>query len=547
MTIDFGKVANASIGAIQKITTQAATTPLAKLEMPNDSFGGKVFDEEGIQAIMKKFDLLIAQAKERLEEATQKYNSTTPAAQNGKGRRAAYNEYKKAQTALKEITERRAKHHESPELVQRFLEEDAKAPNTSFLYDPLLSSTEKKVILEQRPEIKKLSEVYGKFPSLKSIITSKKYFDEKAIGEGQIYIDLSNGLNGKNMARLSKGLPVSTTKVAQETGMNSQEIRRYINSGFFEPIRLIDKQTGEEVTVRAIDWQSEVTQAGLERLKKLSDLAPKTSKGIESLKKQGKPILVPIDYLSKIGFGTRTAIEEALRDYKIPIRALKGKEGTIAAIDIDTPKARGVLQYLETNNKNLCNVEQMAQKAKTNATVIEDAILSGEIIPIKECVGSGEKAIKINTASKKNQAFLERMQFERELHQQENNSLTSLRSKLAWHLCPNTKTAASQAFGQNEELLKGVQKQIKDLKDMLANPNLKPEEVEELEIQLEKLTQQEEIATAKTYRLMWDIAGEDEYKAGMKKAQEIIKLIQEQGIDAIEDEEIKLICKAHQG
>ena len=167
MTIDFGKVANASIGAIQKITTQAATMPLAKLEMPNDSFGGKVFDEEGIQAIMKKFDLLIAQAKERLEEATQKYNSTTPAAQNGKGRRAAYNEYKKAQTALKEITERRAKHNESPELVQRFLEEDAKAPNTSFLYDPLLSSAEKKAILEQRPEIKKLSEIYGKFPSLK--------------------------------------------------------------------------------------------------------------------------------------------------------------------------------------------------------------------------------------------------------------------------------------------------------------------------------------------------------------------------------------------
>ena len=107
MAIDFGKVANASIGAVQKITTQVATMPLAKLEMPNDSFGGKVFDEEGIQAIMKKFDLLIAQAKEHLEEATQKYNSTTPAAQNGKGRRAAYNEYKKAQTALKEITERK--------------------------------------------------------------------------------------------------------------------------------------------------------------------------------------------------------------------------------------------------------------------------------------------------------------------------------------------------------------------------------------------------------------------------------------------------------
>ncbi|MBQ9150170.1 hypothetical protein IJX73_04480 [bacterium] len=547
MAIDFGKVANASIGAVQKITTQVATMPLAKLEMPNDSFGGKVFDEEGIQAIMKKFDLLIAQAKEHLEEATQKYNSTTPAAQNGKGRRAAYNEYKKAQTALKEITERKAKHEESPQLIQRFLEEDSKAPNTSFLYDPLLSFEEKKAILAQKPEIIRLHDLYKQHPTVKSVITSKKYFDEKAIGEGQIFIDLSNKLNAENVARLNGALPWSITKVAQETGMSPQDIRRYINSGFFEPVTLIDKQTGKEVAIRAIDWQSETTQAGLERLKKLYDLTPRTSKGVESLKSQGKPVLVPLDYLSKIGFGTTKEIEEALKNYKIPTRMIKSKDGMVAAIDIDTPKARGVLGFLETSNKKVCSVEQMAQRAKTNATVIEDAILSGEIVPIRECIGSGEKTIKINTATKKNQAFLDRMQFERELHRQENNSLTSLRSKLAWHFCPNTKTAASQAFAQNEELLKGIQKQIKELKDALADVNLKPEEVEELEIQLEKLTQQEEIATAKTYGLMWDIAGQDEYKAGMKRAQEIIKLIREQGIDAIEDEEVKIICQAHQG
>ena len=169
MSIDLQNLAQFGIKQVQKIASQAVATPFAKLDMPNDSFGGKILDTDGIEAIMKKLDLMIAQAKEHLEEAERKYNLSDPSKVGGKGRRAAYLEYKKAQTALGELLERKAKHEETPELVQRFLDEQAKAPNTSFLYDPLLSFAEKKAILGQKPEIKKLSEIYGNFPSLKSI------------------------------------------------------------------------------------------------------------------------------------------------------------------------------------------------------------------------------------------------------------------------------------------------------------------------------------------------------------------------------------------
>ena len=427
MSIDLLNLAQFGIKQVQRVATQATTTPLAKLDLPNDSFAGKILDQDGIQSIMKKLDLLIAQASEKAAETSSKYAAEKATNPKATGSRQTWAECKKAQSALRELNERRARFQEKPELVQQFLDEQRKAPNTSFLYDPLLSFAEKKAILEQKPEIIKLIDIYTQFPSLKSIVTSKKYFDEKTVNEGLIYVDLSNALNGENMRRLSCALPMSTSKVAQETGMGAQDVRRYINSGFFEPITLIDKQTGSEVTINAIDWQSEVTQSGLERLKRLRDLAPKYSKGIATLKEQGRPQLVPLEYLSKIGFGTVEEIEEALKNYKIPTKTVKGKEGLITVINIDSPKARGVLNYLETNNKNLCSVEQMAKRAKTSPTVIEDAILSGQIVPIKESVSMGEKAIKINAASKKNQAFFEKMQFQRELQQQENNSLTSLR------------------------------------------------------------------------------------------------------------------------
>ena len=84
MSVDLQNLAQFSVKQVQKIANQAATTPLIKLEMPNDSFGGKILDLDGIQAIMKKFDLIIAQAKEHLEEATRKYNSTATITEKGK-------------------------------------------------------------------------------------------------------------------------------------------------------------------------------------------------------------------------------------------------------------------------------------------------------------------------------------------------------------------------------------------------------------------------------------------------------------------------------
>ena len=49
-----------------------------------------------------------------------------------------------------------------------------------------------------------------------------------------------------------------------------------------------------------------------------------------------------------------------------------------------------MLKYLRNQNKNLCSVEQLAKKAKVGVTEIEEALLSGEIKPIRECLYAGD-------------------------------------------------------------------------------------------------------------------------------------------------------------
>ena len=51
----------------------------------------------------------------------------------------------------------------------------------------------------------------------------------------------------------------------------------------------------------------------------------------------------------------------------------------------------------------------------------------------------------------------------------------------------------------------------------------------------------------KSHAFMWKTAGEEEYNQGMARAKELMAQVKAQGIDSIEDEEIRAIFQAHQG
>ena len=157
-----------------------------------------------------------------------------------------------------------------------------------------------------------------------------------------------------------------------------------------------------------------------------------------------------------------------------------------------------------------------------------------------------------NVTDPKNIATFDKLQFEKRLQKelleqetQARHDLLSLKSKLAWHLCPKTRKEASAAFAQSN--IKKINGEINKLKELLSNPELTPEKVETLEDKLCKLYQIEDMEIKKAFGTMWQKAGTDEYKSAMAKAKEIIAQVRTSGIDSIQDECIATILRAHQG
>jgi len=554
MAIDLQNLAQSGIKAIKKVGNEVKLLPAPKFDMPNDCYDGSILDSAGIERVMKKLDLLIAQTTQKLDEITKKYEFERSTRNVARGTRETQQELIHSRKVLRQLKEKKATLEANPKIIQDFLNEERKAPNTSFLFDPLLDASEKKAILAEHSEIIKISEMYTQFPQLKPAIMSEKFFAQKQFGEGQIYLDMSDPINAQNFLRLQNRRPATFAKVNSDTGLSVQDIRRYIANGFFEQISLIDSKTQAQVGIKAVDLASETTQKGLERLKTLNSFAPRVSKQVEDLRNQKKRVMVPISYLSKMGYGNNETIMQELSQGRIPTVAREvslktGGTKVVTYADVSNSKARDVLKYLRNQNNNLCSIEQMAKKAKVSVTEIEEAILSGEIKPIRDCLYTGDNLeITIDLADKSNAEFLERKLFEAELVKQNKNTETSIRSKLIWHFCPETKQAASEAFAKNKNALDTIRKEIADTNTALSNPALKPEEAEEFEEILAKLKEQEQIETRKSFGLMWSIAGKEEYDKAVEQAKTLIKQFKTQGIDSIEDEQVKLILKgAHQG
>lgn len=551
MSIDFQGLAQSGIKAIKKTDIDKKLLLMApKFDMPNDCYDGTLLNKAGIERIMKKLELLIAQATQRLSEAEQKYSQEAITRIEGRGTRETQLEFLNAKKVLKDLKIKKANLEANPQAIQEYLIQERKSPNTSFLFDPLMEAAEKKALLAQHSEIVRREAIYEQIPELKTTIKSEKFFTPTYVNKSQIYLDMSNPTNAQNFTILKSKQPKTINNLAEELGLSPQDVRRYIANGFFDEISLINAQSQSLNGINAVDMASETTQKGLERVKQLSELTPKVPMQIKVLQGKKKSIMVPIDYLVRMGYGDNKTISDLLMNNKIAtvtkeVTTKSGDKKLVTYVDTLDSKASSVLKYAKSQNKNLLSVEQMAKRAKVSKTEIEEALLSGELRPILEDLGERE-TITINLADRKNAEYLEKKLFEADLVRQDRNATNSLRNKLAWYFCPNTKKAASEAFSHNEENLNRIKKEIKALKELLENPDLKPEEVSNLEEALTTLKEKEEIELRKTFGFMWSTAGAEEYKSGMDKAKAIIKQFKTQGIDSIQDENIREIITAYQ-
>ena len=227
--------------------------------------------------------------------------------------------------------------------------------------------------------------------------------------------------------------------------------------------------------------------------------------------------------------------------------------------EVETPKGKKYRTFVNLQSEN--NIQKF-HKIMEKAPVLTLAELSKEIgvsqKDLKEYIKDGDldiideylfikdsETIRIDKRNPKTQDFIQKIQFEKELKEQLKqeeklkkqekikvkkqkeldlmNKIKSLRMKLVWHFCPKTRNVASILALNNGYLSKIIEKD-KDNKE---------------------LSKQEEVVLKTYNRSVWNNAGVDELKEAFKKANELIELYNSNGIDSIEDEEIKEMFKEY--
>ena len=122
--------------------------------------------------------------------------------------------------------------------------------------------------------------------------------------------------------------------------------------------------------------------------------------------------------------------------------------------------------------------------------------------------------------------------------QEDNARNNSIRNTIAWTLSENThQTMRENATPRTREIIE-KQKALKEIQDELITGNITYEEAEQL-IKNLNLGKNDERDLLSFYKRCWDISGTEEWKQALRKAVELTEIYNQQGIDGIEDEDVK--------
>ncbi len=445
---------------------------------------------------------------------------------------------------------------QSPE-IKVYLEKLKQNPNTAFLFNPKLSHEDKMKLIKKSPTVFRPLDLTSKSGAKSTLWLNENLFNieqyTEPIRNGGAsrtikIVDLADPTNARNFEAIKQAAKetVDPEIYRLRIGMDSDTYIRYCREGRIEKFQLPHKNTGVPTNTRLINPN---TPKNIETARRFEALTPRVSKYAYARS-------VNVVELSKLGFGPPRELAELVKSgaldgtIKIVGKNEKGQNIIQVVVNIDTPKSKCILQTLR--ERRCISAEELAQKSGIKISQLEDAILSGEMVSIERLFDFDPRKPFFDVTDPKNIATFDRLQFEKRLQReileqetQARHDLLSLKSKIAWYLCPNTRKEAGIAFSQSN--IKKISEESKKIKELLSNPELAPEEVEALEEQLIRLYQSEDIAIKKAFGFMWQNAGTDEYKAGIARAKEILAQLKSKGISSIEDEGIKAIIQNHQG
>lgn len=114
----------------------------------------------------------------------------------------------------------------------------------------------------------------------------------------------------------------------------------------------------------------------------------------------------------------------------------------------------------------------------------------------------------------------------------------SLRNTIAWVLCPQTKQVKREHSNQKVQEIIAKNAELKEINEQLLAGEITLEEAKERIIGL-NLSKSDEITMLSYHKTCWDISGTNEWKQALSDAKEIMKIYDEEGIDGIENPELK--------
>lgn len=476
------------------------------------------------------------------------------------------NKLKSVNTFHKQITFSGRKNDDIFQRSVTFTEEEynkklQENPNTAFLYDPKLTQAEKEEIIKKTPTLKTTAEITKELGRISyewlddSFFVSEKYTPQKE-GKYKLPIkiyDMTLPINKENFEKLNKAKSNlrSSLQFASDNELSLSVLHRHLKDGYIKHFTLRDKETLEQKNTSFIDKTDKSNEAGIERARKLSPTRSKHEKGARG----NKPYLVNVLELSKLGYGTPTELAKLVKEKRIEGEIKKvttpdGEQKILAKIDLSVPNTKEDLFRFKIRNCD--TIGELAEKTGIPRLRIEEAILDGTLTAITEKLLFNEaNELYINMTDLKNVDVITQMTFEQKVlediiqakkneESEAKREESSLQMKITWHLCPKTQRIAKSIVAQDENLQLLFQDK-RDIEDEIAEAEEKGINTNFLHFELENLTSDENEELRSFYKRMWSRAGTEEFTNAMKKAKEIMEIYKTQGIDAIDDEEIKMI------
>jgi len=339
-----------------------------------------------------------------------------------------------------------------------------------------------------------------------------------------------------NSIRPALETSVSGAQLVNLDRISPSTLQTHLKNGELKPLGFDEKPYRASIESVYFDLNDETNAKTITALRRITPHASK------KYFKAGGHTMVPVKYLEKLGYGDAKSLAKLVQKGKLP--------GTIEAVDVNGTKKYRVyvdiepyvaseekLIDLRKANPNVANIQELARELGMTRTEIRNAIMEGRLDIIDEYIFSDDSGILINKATSKNAEFIDKALFEKqaaeELLQEKraeqkrqrlkrlHDPLASLRMKLVWSMCPNTKAIASDTAKHDGLASAVIAKRARE----------------------EELTDKEDKKYRSYCESFWAKAGAEEFTIARAKADAIIEQYKKAGVEGVQDPEAKKIIE----